>query len=70
MSTTTYTVRGMTCDHCASSVREEVNAIPGVVDVQVDLSTGRVDVTTAQEALTSEVEHAVIEAGYELAPEN
>ena len=30
MSTETYTVTGMTCGHCVSSVTEEVSELPGV----------------------------------------
>ena len=33
MSTATYTVTGMTCDHCVAHVTEEVSAIPGVTGV-------------------------------------
>ena len=40
MSTTTYTVKGMTCGHCVGSVTEEVGEIPGVTNVDVDLATG------------------------------
>lgn len=36
MSTTTYTVTGMTCDHCVSAVRSEVEAVPGVTGVDRD----------------------------------
>ena len=67
MITSTYTVRGMTCDHCASSVRSEVAALPGVTDVQIDLATGRLDVTGSQAFLPAEIEQAVAEAGYGLA---
>ena len=41
MTTETYTVTGMTCGHCVSSVTEEVSELPGVSDVQVDLDSGR-----------------------------
>jgi len=46
MSTATYTVTGMTCAHCVSAVTEEVTAVPGVTDVQVDLETGALTVTS------------------------
>ena len=29
-NTSTYTVTGMTCGHCESSVRDKVSALPGV----------------------------------------
>ena len=33
----TYTVTGMTCGHCVAHVTEEVQAVPGVTEVQVTL---------------------------------
>jgi copper chaperone len=65
-STTTYTVAGMTCGHCVSAVTEEVGKIPGVLDVQVDLATGAVDVASTEPVDTSAVRDAVEEAGYEV----
>ena len=67
MSTETYTVTGMTCGHCVSSVTEEVSELPGVSDVQVDLPTGRLVVTAAEPLGTDAVRAAVEEAGYTLA---
>ncbi|MCW2607835.1 MAG: Heavy metal transport/detoxification protein [Frankiales bacterium] len=67
MSTETYTVSGMTCGHCVSSVTEEVSELPGVTDVQVELETGRLVVTAAQPLGADTVRTAVEEAGYTLA---
>lgn len=68
MSTTsTYTVSGMTCSHCAMSVTEEITQIPGVADVQVDLGAGQVTVISAADLDDSQVQEAVEEAGYQLA---
>ncbi|NDL60694.1 heavy-metal-associated domain-containing protein [Phytoactinopolyspora mesophila] len=66
MSTATYTVQGMTCSHCVSSVTEEVSEIAGVTDVDVDLATGRLTVTSAQPIERESIGAAVTEAGYEL----
>ncbi len=61
--TRTYTVEGMTCQHCVMSVREEVGEIGGVQSVDVDLETGRL--TVAGSTFTDEaVRDAVAEAGY------
>jgi len=66
MSTTTYQVTGMTCGHCAQAVTTEVSSIDGVTDVQVDVASGKVEVTG--EGVTEEaVRAAVDEAGYALA---
>lgn len=60
-----YTVRGMTCDHCAVSVREEVGEVAGVRRVDVDLESGRLAVDG--EGYSDEaVAAAVAAAGYEL----
>jgi copper chaperone len=62
-----YTVTGMTCDHCVSAVTSEVSALPGVREVHVDLTTGRVDVVSTQELTRDAIGAAVDEAGYQLA---
>jgi len=66
MSAQTFTVTGMTCGHCVSSVTEEVSDLPGVTDVAVELESGRVTVTADRELATDEVRAAVEEAGYAL----
>lgn len=67
MSTSTYTVTGMTCGHCVASVTEEVREIPGVEDVTVELESGAVTVTSAEPVDEASVRAAVEEAGYALA---
>ena len=66
MSTETYTVTGMTCDHCSRSVSAEVSAVAGVTDVDVDLATGEVTVTSEQAGSTDKIREAIEEAGYTL----
>ncbi len=61
-----YRVSGMTCGHCVSAVTQEVSRLDGVTDVEVDLQTGRVRVTSAVPLAESDVRAAVEEAGYEL----
>jgi copper chaperone len=64
---TTYSVTGMTCGHCAQAVTAELTALPGVEDVQVDVASGAVTVTSAAPLADDDVRAAVDEAGYELA---
>ncbi|MEG3633209.1 heavy-metal-associated domain-containing protein [Micromonospora palythoicola] len=66
MVSTTYQVQGMTCGHCVNAVSTELGAIEGVSDVQVDLATGQVTVTSDQPLSGDAVRAAVDEAGYEL----
>jgi len=65
--TSTYTVTGMTCGHCVSSVTEEVQEIPGVENVDVVLETGTVTITSADPLDRAAVQAAVEEAGYHVA---
>lgn len=64
---TTYTVTGMTCEHCVASVTEEISEIDGVTDVTVDLPTGAVTVTSDRPVDVTEIRAAVEAAGYTLA---
>jgi copper chaperone CopZ len=69
-STTTFSVTGMTCGHCVSSVTEELSAVPGVTAVSVDLvagGTSAVHVTSDGALDRAAVAAAVDEAGYQLA---
>jgi copper chaperone CopZ len=68
MSTTTYTVTGMTCGHCVASVTEEVSKVAGVTAVEVDLATGQVTVAADSPLDDAAVAAAVDEAGYALSP--
>lgn len=63
---TTYTVNGMTCAHCVASVTEEILEIAGVTDVEVDLPSGTVQITSDQPVTEADVSSAVEEAGYQL----
>jgi copper chaperone CopZ len=67
VSSTTYTVSGMTCEHCVASVTEELTEIADVTGVDVDLASGAVTVTSNRELTRDEVAAAVTEAGYQLA---
>jgi len=67
MSQSIYTVRGMTCGHCANSVTEEISRLDGVREVDVDVTAGTVTVTSDRPLAEDEVRGAVTEAGYQLA---
>jgi copper chaperone len=63
----TYSVPGVSCDHCRAAIAGEVGAVPGVAGVEVDLGAKRVRVRGA--ALDDRALRAAIEeAGYEAAP--
>ncbi|MGO2664557.1 heavy-metal-associated domain-containing protein [Mycetocola reblochoni] len=59
-----FQVNGMTCEHCERAVTAELSALPGIVDVQVDADSGRVEVTHETPLERAAVESAVEDAGY------
>ena len=66
MTTTTYLVTGMTCDHCVRAVTTELVLLPGVRSVDVNLGEGAVTVTSDGPLDLEEVREAIDEAGYVL----
>ena len=64
---TTVNVTGMTCGHCASSVTSELQQLDGVTDVNVNLESGAVAITSTTPLDDNAVTAAVEEAGYAIA---
>ena len=67
MSSQTFTVTGMTCEHCVHAVTGEFSSLPGVTAVAVDLTSGAVTVHSERAITSAEAATAADEAGYELA---
>lgn len=65
-ATSTFQVNGMTCDHCAMAVNQELSTLPGIREVQVSLATGEVTVSHDQPLDQHQLAAAVGEAGYQL----
>lgn len=57
-------VSGMRCSHCAANVREALEALPFVERVEVDLTSGRVEITARGEVDDDAVRQAISAAGY------
>lgn len=68
-TTATYAVTGMSCQHCVDAVTAEVGRLAGVEQVQVDLPTGAVTVTSNAPLALDAVRSALDEAGYDLVDE-
>jgi copper chaperone len=64
--TITYSVPGVSCEHCRTAITGEVGGVAGVESVEVDLD-GKI-VTVRGEALDDAALRAAIdEAGYDVA---
>lgn len=64
--TRTFTVPGMHCGHCKTSVTEELSAVEGVESVDVDLDTKLV-LVHGEGLDDAALRAAIEEAGYEAA---
>jgi copper chaperone len=60
------TVSGMSCEHCATAIRGEVQRLPGVTTVDVDIEGGTVTVSGEPLPAANSLRAAVEEAGYEV----
>jgi copper chaperone CopZ len=66
MTTTSYKVTGMSCEHCANPVTSELSSLDGVTAVTVDLvpdGLSLVTVTSARPLEDDAVSAALDEAG-------
>jgi copper chaperone CopZ len=65
---TTFHVDGMTCQRCRDAVAGQIEQVPGVLDVRIDVATGTVTVTAATPVDRVDIAAAVKTAGYDLRP--
>lgn len=69
MSTTDFTVTGLTCNHCVMTVSRAVAIVPGVAGVSIDLvanGESTLHVQSNDDVDEAAVEAAVEGAGYHL----
>lgn len=60
----TYSVPGISCDHCKHTIESEVGGVSGVVGVDVDIEGKLVTVTGGDD---DAIRAAIDEAGYDVA---
>jgi len=66
METKTYSVKGMTCEHCVMHVKKALEQVEGVHQVEVSLEKNQATITFDDRFQFSEAQKAVSEAGYQL----
>lgn len=68
MQKQTLNVTGMSCGHCQASVEGALKGLDGVSAVEVDLNSGKVEVTYDESKVSLEnMKEAVEEQGYDVA---
>ncbi|MGE4506333.1 MAG: heavy-metal-associated domain-containing protein [Desulfovibrionaceae bacterium] len=58
-------VKGMSCEHCRSSVTKAVTTVDGVENVTVDLATGKVTYSGPDDK-DPEIKQNITKAGFEV----
>ena len=64
-ATLTFSVPGISCQHCVNAITDEVGEVAGVESFTVDLATKTVTVIGGDRA---DLVAAIDEAGYEVSP--
>ena len=65
-TSTTVTIDGMTCGHCAATIRDAVSPLVGVTNVDVSVRSRAMTVRTDGPADLEAITTAVRDAGYEV----
>ena len=59
-------VEGMTCSHCVQRVKKALNTLDGIKDVEVNLASGEVRITSEREISCEEIKRAIEEWDYKV----
>jgi copper chaperone len=68
MTTTTYTIPNISCNHCVHTITTELTDLEGVKEVVADLASKKVKVTFEPPATFDKIEALLVEIDY--APAN
>ncbi|GAA1010821.1 heavy metal transport/detoxification protein [Acrocarpospora pleiomorpha] len=66
MTTHAYVVQGMHCQNCVATLTGKVSQVPGVSGVDIDLPTGRMEITGADPVVDAAIRQIIEESGYTL----
>lgn len=62
----TLQLEGMTCGHCVASVTKELEKVPGVSEVAVELASQSARINAEDSVTEAQLAAAIDEAGYKL----
>jgi copper chaperone CopZ len=64
MTTTTYTIPNISCNHCVHTITTELTDLAGVKEVAADLASKTVKVTFEPPASLEKIEELLVEIDY------
>jgi copper chaperone len=60
----TFHIGGMSCGGCATTVKNKLSAVPGVLSVQVDLAKKQAEITSNKAIKGDKLQDAFSNTGY------
>ncbi len=67
VQTTTFNVKGMTCNHCVKSIENALGELKGIETVEVDLKKNTVTASFNEASVgVDKVKEVIEEAGYDV----
>ncbi|HSQ26191.1 MAG TPA: heavy-metal-associated domain-containing protein [Anaerolineales bacterium] len=64
MTTVTYQIPNISCNHCVHTIQTEVRDLPGVLDVKADANTKEAVITFEQPATEEQIKDLLAEINY------
>ena len=59
VKTSTYSIKGMTCNNCAKTITEKISALKNVISVDVNRTEEKVDILASREISLPEVKNVL-----------
>ncbi|NMC14651.1 MAG: heavy-metal-associated domain-containing protein [Chloroflexi bacterium] len=67
MTTKTYTIPNISCNHCVHTIKSEVSEIPGVTSIDADVFTKKVTIIFDNPATEEIIKSILAEINYPVA---
>ncbi len=64
MTTVTYTIPNISCNHCVHTIKSEVSELPGVQTVEADVQTQKTTITFDAPATEDKIKALLAEINY------
>lgn len=67
MKTITYSVPAISCNHCVHTIKNEVGELTGVLSIEADAKTKKVEISFEEPATPEKIEALLAEINYPVA---
>ena len=64
MTSKNFTIENISCDHCVKTIKNELNDLEGIISVEIDLDSKRVEVNWQEPLTWEEIKKLLEEINY------